>query len=218
MKKEKVIICILSIILLLSVCLNTAFISAELKNFHRVTIDYKTGIEYLHTETDVFMKISQASVNAGYFTEDTLERIEDIHIQAATPILENSISAPRKAFVWNKVLLASDNVYGTLDSNGNEKIYCCEDSWNFEEYYAHPGFEIPELSIENIEKIDLFIGGSPSDSLIIDDEDEVENFLNHYEEIYKEYSSYGGYIKYKNASYVEWFNIYKLKQMLSENK
>ena len=184
MKKEKVIICIISIILLLSVCLNTAFISAELKNFHRITIDYNTGIEYLHTETDVYMKISRESVNSNYFTKDTLERIEDIHIQAATPILENNIDSPVKAFYWNKVLLPSYDVVGALGQNSNEKLYCCKDSWDLKEYYAHPGFEIPELTLENIEKIDLCVFGS-SDHQVISGNEDIKEFLNNYNEIFE---------------------------------
>lgn len=216
MKKEKVIICIISIILLLSVCLNIAFVSAELKNYHRITIDYNTGIEYLHTETDVYMEISQASVNSNYFTKDTLERIEDIHIRAATPILENNISAPRKAFVWNKVLVPLFEI--TSNQSGNDdKLFCAKDSWDLNVYFAHPGFEIPELSIENIEKIDLCVFGSSDHQVILGNED-IKKFFNNYNEIFEKNPSYYCYIKYNNTSYVEWFDYYKLKQMLSENK
>ena len=215
MKKSKIIICLLSVFLFISVCLNIAFISADFKNYYRVTVDPATGLEYLHTDTDTYVEISQKSVDCNYFTQDTSDRIEHIYVKAFTSIMPENTSSTRKAFYWNHILVPFYDVMGN-QTDTDDKLYCAEESLGAEKYFAKPGFEIPELKAENIEKIDLQRYGSMSDNMIVEGESNIEAFLKDYKKIFEDNSISDCYIKYKNASYVEWFNSYNLEEMLKK--
>lgn len=205
MKNQTKVILIVSGIVLIVICLlannDTEYKCKEI-------VDTNTNIPYLSIDNDSFPIINSESAELGLFTQNTVERINEIYLCD-----NNCISAKDDdIFIINKGFFQTKN-YGYKKITENDYLYFQIEDNKILQYFACAGFELPELRAENIEQIRVeFIDYTSSKPNIIKERSIIEKIINNPVDYFENNKISDIYITYKNYDFEEWFDIHKLTQ------
>lgn len=164
------------------------------------------SVEYIEVDDIDYYLVEEKSINKNYFDEDTYHRL------TCTIVFDFDSIEKAKIFDYNPLLK-----YAKIAINSDNVIYCdlidSESEILGYGFYAPYEFKLPEISADNISKLEIFVyDGTDERSsiplLTFSSDDEIDYFLSHYEEYISNYTSEETgalvcYVYYNNYAFEE---------------
>ena len=175
--------------------------------------DSDTNIFYLQVDDRKYPKIDPASKSAGLFSQETIDRIDDVYFSA-----HNRLNDPDSQITMYKkgVFGIGNSDYGYLNVNEDDTLYFYTDS-RILCVYAQEGFALPDLSSDEIQQIRLeYLNYSAAEENgyeeIISDKETIDEILSDPAAYFAAHDITDMYVKYNKYNFEEWFDVNKIQK------